>query len=104
MKQLVLSTLLMAISSFASAYDAQINGVCYNLVPKGNVAEVTSGGFYSNAVNIPEKFTYNGVDEHWKPCFPKLYQPYFGNYPQFCDDNWRVRFLWLQWPYLDKHS
>lgn len=62
MKQLVLSTLLMAISSFASAYDAQINGVCYNLVPKGNVAEVTSGGFYSNAVNIPEKFTYNGVE------------------------------------------
>ena len=41
MKKLFLSTLLLALPLLASAYDCQVDGIYYNLIPKGNVAEVT---------------------------------------------------------------
>ena len=63
MKKLFLSTLLLALPLLASAYDCQVDGIYYNLIPKGNVAEVTSGdNKYSGSVTIPEKFTYVGVE------------------------------------------
>ena len=70
MKKLFLSTLLLALPLLASAYDCQVDGIYYNLIPKGNVAEVTyqkfENGFYhsdySGDVVIPEKFTYEGVE------------------------------------------
>ena len=73
MKKLFLSTLLLALPLLASAYDVEVAGVYYNLIPKGNQAEVTyhrySGGLspyylsdYSGSVNIPEKFTFENVE------------------------------------------
>ena len=69
MKKLFLSTLLLALPLLASAYDCQVDGIYYNLIPKGNVAEVTYQKFesdyysdYSGSVVIPEKFTYEGVE------------------------------------------
>ncbi len=71
MKQLFLTALLLALPLLASAYDCQVNGIYYNLIPKGNVAEVTykskdqNGTIqsdYSGTITIPEKFTYEGVE------------------------------------------
>ena len=69
MKKLFLSILLLALPLLASAYDCQVDGIYYNLIPKGNVAEVTyqkvENGYhsdYSGYVTIPEKFTYEGVE------------------------------------------
>ena len=63
MKKLFLSTLLLALPLLASAYDCQVDGIYYNLIPKGNMAEVTSGdNKYTGDVVIPEKFTYEGVE------------------------------------------
>ena len=70
MKKLYLFTLLLALPLLASAYDCQVDGIYYNLIPKGNVAEVTYQKFendiyysdYSGSVVIPEKFTYEGVE------------------------------------------
>jgi predicted HAD superfamily hydrolase len=69
MKKLFLSTLLLALPLLASAYNCQVDGIYYNLIPKGGVAEVTyqkaSIGYYSDysgSVVIPEKFTYEGVE------------------------------------------
>ncbi len=63
MKKLFLSTLLLALPLLASAYDCQVDGIYYNLIPKGNAAEVTYGDTkYSGSVTIPEKFTFEGVE------------------------------------------
>ena len=63
MKKLLLLSLLLALPIIASAYDALVDGIYYNLIPKGNVAEVTSGDTkYSGSVTIPEKFTYEGME------------------------------------------
>ena len=52
----MLSTLM------ASAYDAKVDGVYYNLIEKAKLAEVTSGDTkYTGSVTIPESVTYNGV-------------------------------------------
>ena len=61
---------MLALPLLASAYDCQVDGIYYNLIPKGNVAEVTyqkvENGYpysdYSGSVVIPEKFTYEGVE------------------------------------------
>ena len=61
---------MLALPLLASAYDCQVDGIYYNLIPKGNVAEVTYRGIrngnyysdYSGSVVIPEKFTYEGVE------------------------------------------
>ncbi len=63
MKKLFLSMILLALPLVVSAYDCEVDGFYYNLVPKGNVAEMTSGDTkYSGSVTIPEKFTYDGVE------------------------------------------
>ena len=63
MKKLFLSTLLLTLPLLASAYDCQVDGIYYNLIPKGNAAEVASGdNKYTGDVVIPEKFTYEGVE------------------------------------------
>ncbi len=63
MKKLFLSILLMALPLLASAYDCQVDGFYYNLIPEGILAQVTSGDtHYSGSVVIPEKFTYEGVE------------------------------------------
>ena len=63
MKKLFLSMILLALPLVAGAYDAEVDGIYYNLIPKGNVAEVTFGNMkYSGSVNIPEKITYESVE------------------------------------------
>ena len=70
MKKILLSILLLILPMLASAYDCQVDGIYYNLIPKGNVAEVTYQKYipyyyqsdYSGTLNIPESFTYNGVE------------------------------------------
>ena len=62
MKKSILFTLMALLPLIASAYDAQIDGVYYNLIPKAKQAEVTSGDTkYKGSVTIPESFTYDGV-------------------------------------------
>ena len=51
----------------ASAYDAEIDGICYNLNSKSKTAEVTSNSnsfwysFYSGSIDIPESITHEGT-------------------------------------------
>ena len=62
MKQTILSFLLALLPLAASADAVEINGIYYNLIPKGNAAEVTSNpNKYSETVVIPETVTYNDV-------------------------------------------
>ena len=61
-KKLSLLFVLMLSTLMASAYDAQVDGVYYNLIAEAKQAEVTSGDTkYTGSVTIPESFTYNGV-------------------------------------------
>ena len=73
MKKIITSFLLLALPLLASAYDVQIDGIYYNLIPKGNAAEVTCQKYdasiypfyfsdYSGVVTIPDKFTYKGME------------------------------------------
>ena len=71
MKHFILSILLLALPIIASAYDVEVDGIYYNLIPEKHEAEVTSGDIdlwedyrsdYSGVVNIPETFTYEGVE------------------------------------------
>ena len=51
MKKSLLSTLLLTISLWVSAYDVEINGVCYNLDPNERVAEVSCLHYHLGNVN-----------------------------------------------------
>ena len=54
-----MTTLILSVffSISASAYDVEVDGIYYNLVPKGNIAEVTKGDKgaknYSGDITIP---------------------------------------------------
>ena len=63
-KQILLFLVLMMLPMVASADEVEIDGICYNLIEKGNVAEVTRNfnSSYSGNVVIPEKVSYEGVD------------------------------------------
>ena len=71
MKKLFLSMMLLALPILASAYDCQVDGIYYNLNSEEETAEVTYQSkdlydnitsVYSGSVDIPERFTYEGVD------------------------------------------
>ena len=54
--------MLACLPVMASAYDAEVNGIYYNLIVKAKQAEVTSGeSKYNDYVTIPESVTYEGV-------------------------------------------
>lgn len=70
MKKLFLSMLLLALPLLACAYDAEVDGIYYNLNSEEKTAEVTyqSKDLYDNvisvytgSVDIPDNFTYDGV-------------------------------------------
>ena len=63
MKQKTFLFILFLLSTLtASAYDAEIDGIYYNLVPKAKQAEVTSGDTkYTGSVTIPDTFTHDDV-------------------------------------------
>lgn len=55
--------ILMALFTLSvSAEDVEIDGFCYNLISKGNIAEVTGCNYHSGDVVIPETVTYNDVN------------------------------------------
>lgn len=56
-----LFTLLLLVPMVASAYDVVIDEIAFNLIPKGNVAEVAPSGWYHGDINIPSSFEYNGA-------------------------------------------
>ena len=59
----ILLFILFFLPMLASAYDAEVDGIYYSLFPEKNVAKVTfSPSGYSGSVDIPEKFTYEGVE------------------------------------------
>lgn len=60
-KQLIL--LLLTVCAVAKADPVEVDGIWYNLIEKGHVAEVTKtqGDAYSGDIVIPESFTYKGV-------------------------------------------
>ena len=61
----LMTTLILSIifSISASAYDVEVDGIYYNLVSKGNVAEVTEGDKkYSGSINIPSSIKVNDVE------------------------------------------
>ena len=54
-------SVIFSISSFA--YDVEVNGIYYNLISKGNVAEVTKGDKeYSGDITIPSSIIVNEVE------------------------------------------
>lgn len=69
MKKVLVSIMMMVLPLVASAYDAQIGGIYYNLVKKAKVAEVTyrsqgiSSPFsdYSGDIVIPATIEYEGI-------------------------------------------
>lgn len=64
MKKLLLSILLTLLPLLASAETVEIDGILYNIVTKGNYAEVVRkfSGKYSGDITIPEKVKYEGVE------------------------------------------
>ncbi len=62
MKKAILSIILMLLPMLASADAVEIDGICYILIEKGKVAEVTRNfnHSYSGDVIIPEKVSYGG--------------------------------------------
>lgn len=67
MKKQLLLFILMLLPLLANAEAVEIDGIYYNLITKGKVAEVTFKtpvyyNDYSGEVIIPEKVTYEGVE------------------------------------------
>ena len=63
MKKHLLFLLLMLLPMVAIADAVEINGIYYNLLTKGKIAEVTSNpNKYSGSVGIPEKVEYEGTE------------------------------------------
>ena len=63
MKKQIITLIILALLPLVANADAvEIDGIYYNLIPKGKVAEVTSNpNKYSGVVDIPETVTYDGV-------------------------------------------
>lgn len=63
MKKLTILFFIMILPMVAWAYTVKIDGIYYNLISKGNIAEVTriSGEKYSGNVVIPASVTYDGI-------------------------------------------
>jgi len=64
MKKFILSIFFVVLSLVANAYDAELNGIYYNLDATKLTAEVTDAGHigsYNGQVTIPETVEYQGV-------------------------------------------
>ena len=61
----LMTTLILSVffSIVASAYDVEVDGIYYNLVPNGNVAEVTEGdNQYKGDITIPSSIKVNDTE------------------------------------------
>ena len=61
MKKQLLLLVAMLLPLVVSAEDVEIDGICYNLISKGNIAEVTGSNYHSGDVVIPETVIYDDV-------------------------------------------
>lgn len=62
MKQISLLFLMVLTSLKINAYDVEMDGIYYNLIPKAKKAEVTKGDVrYSGVIKIPESIEVDGV-------------------------------------------
>ena len=60
MKKLLFFMVTMLMPMMASADAVEINGIYYNLISKGKIAEVTkSPNYYTGSITIPSSVTYN---------------------------------------------
>ena len=76
MKRLLLLLVIMLLPIVASADAVEIDGIYYNLITKGKVAEVTENpNKYSGDIVIPESVKYNDVNY----CVIKIGYYAFGN-------------------------
>ena len=60
-----MTTLILSVffSISSSAYDVEVDGIYYNLISKGNVAEVTKGdNLYTGDITIPSSINVNEVE------------------------------------------
>ena len=60
-----MTTLILSVffSISASAYDVEVDGIYYNLIPKGNAAEVTEGdNKYEGDITIPSSIKVNDTE------------------------------------------
>ena len=60
-----MTTLILSVffSIVASAYDVEVDGIYYNLIPKGNIAEVTKGdNEYKGDITIPSSIKVNDTE------------------------------------------
>ncbi len=63
MKKIVYTFMLALLPMVVSAYDAKIDGIYYNLIPKAQKAEVTTGDEkYAGKIVIPATLEYEGVN------------------------------------------
>ncbi len=69
MRQILLTSLLIFIPVLANAETVEIDGICYNLDPNSQEAEVTwnpivgqYNGGYSGSIEIPASVTYNKIE------------------------------------------
>ncbi len=63
MKKILFTFAFLLVSIASSAYDAKIDGIYYDLVPKAKVAIVTEGDIkYEGDISIPSTFEYEGVE------------------------------------------
>ena len=63
MKKLLLFFVTIMLPMVAIADSVEIDGIYYNLISKGKLAEVTSKpSYYSGSISIPEKVTYVGSE------------------------------------------
>ena len=64
MKKFTLFFVALFTATIAFAYDAEIDGIYYNLNNETKTAEVTSSRFneYFGDITIPEKVTYNATE------------------------------------------
>ena len=61
----LMTTLILSVffSISASAYDVEVNGIYYNLIPKAKIAEVTEGDKnYSGVITIPSSIKVNDTE------------------------------------------
>ena len=67
MKNSLFTFVFLLVSITANAYDAKINGIYYNLIPKGKVAFVTNGDVkYEGDITIPSTIVHEGEEYNVK--------------------------------------
>lgn len=63
MKKICFIIIILLLSKIAKSEIVEIDGICYNLISKANVAEVTKKtGFYNANITIPSYISYNNVE------------------------------------------